>query len=138
MQETLEISDFEIKEIKDFTIIAYKKKEGKKTAFVGVELFGKKAIILFPFNSPRAMMHNNLLFLVVKHQKIPQELVEMTNMVSGDYNHKEKKFEIVNMHGNNKEFFSQITSLFKKTKPALKPRSLAPKIKSQKIKKRVL
>jgi hypothetical protein len=138
MQETLNISDFEIKEVKDIALINYKHNKGSTISFVGIELFGKKAVVSISVNKERSMLHNSLLFLLESHLKIPNELMEMANMISGDYNPKTKKFNFICTHGQNKEFFNDIYNIFKKVKPKLKPARTLPKIKTQKIKKRVL
>lgn len=134
----LDISDFEIKEINDYTLITHKNSKGNTTSFVGLEFFGKKTIVAISVDAKRSLMHNSLFFLIINHQKIPNELLEMANLIAGDYYHKDKKIEIRSTQGNNKEFFNEVVSIFKKTKPVLKSRNLFPRIKPQKIKKRLL
>ena len=134
----LDISDFEIKEINDYTLITHKNSKGNTTSFVGLEFFGKKTIVAISVDAKRSLMHNSLFFLIINHQKIPNELLEMANLIAGDYYHKDKKIEIRSTQGNNKKFFNEVVSIFKKTKPVLKSRNLFPRIKPQKIKKRLL
>ncbi|MDD3244804.1 MAG: hypothetical protein PHU47_01510 [Candidatus ainarchaeum sp.] len=134
----LDISDFEIKEMNDYTLITHKNSKGNTTSFVGLEFFGKKTIVAISVDAKRSLMHNSLFFLIINHQKIPTELLEMANLITGDYYHKDKKIEIRSTQGNNKKFFNEVVSIFKKTKPVLKSRNLFPRIKPQKIKKRLL
>jgi len=134
----LDISDFEIKEMNDYTLITHKNSKGNTTSFVGLEFFGKKTIVSISVDAKRSLMHNSLFFLIINHQKIPNELLEMANLIAGDYYHKDKKIEIRSTQGNNKKFFNEVVSIFKKTKPILKSRNLFPRIKPQKIKKRLL
>lgn len=134
----LDISDFEIKEMNDYTLITHKNSKGNTTSFVGLEFFGKKTIVSISVDAKRSLMHNSLFFLIINHQKIPTELLEMANLIAGDYYHKDKKIEIRSTQGNNKKFFNEVVSIFKKTKPVLKSRNLFPRIKPQKIKKRLL
>lgn len=138
MEKALQISDFDIKEKNNLTFINYKKNKGNTISFVGLELFGKKAVISISVDRERSMLHNNLLFLVANYLKIPNELMEMANLISGDYNPKTKKFTFISTHGQNKNFFNDVFNLFKKVKPRLKSRKITPKIKTQKIKKKVL
>lgn len=134
----LDISDFEIKEMNDYTLITHKNSKGNTTSFVGLEFFGKKTIVSISVDAKRSLMHNSLFFLIINHQKIPNELLEMANLIAGDYYHKDKKIEIRSTQGNNKKFFNEVVSIFKKTRPVLKSRNLFPRIKPQKIKKRLL